>query len=64
MCHPRNSVDRRPSLTIIHAWWSPLVESPGRLVNLGPFGSGQHPTTALMLKAMQDSEVPRVTGRC
>lgn len=25
-----------------------------RLVNLGPFGSGQHPTTALMLKAMQE----------
>lgn len=24
-----------------------------RLVNLGPFGSGQHPTTFLMLKAMQ-----------
>ncbi|CAK9055838.1 unnamed protein product [Durusdinium trenchii] len=25
-----------------------------RLVNLGPFGSGQHPTTFLMLKAMQE----------
>ena len=31
--------------------------SAARLVNLGPFGSGQHPTTALMLQAMQDSAV-------
>ena len=33
--------------------------SAARLVNLGPFGSGQHPTTALMLQAMQDSAVSK-----
>ena len=34
----------------------PIFAPVARLVNLGPFGSGQHPTTFLMLKAMQ---VPR-----
>ena len=31
-----------------------------RLRSLGPFGSGQHPTTALVLQAMQDAAMGRL----
>ncbi|CAJ1371086.1 unnamed protein product, partial [Effrenium voratum] len=49
---------------------SAQAEEPGpetillRLVNLGPFGSGQHPTTALMLQAMQDLDWSSISSAC
>ena len=65
--HPTSSWGRKDYLIAVcdfETWWhySKMAEFWGyqtcwrfaRLVNLGPFGSGQHPTTALMLKAMQD----------